>query len=205
MSKLSIEVKNFIQNARGLDNARVAANEWFKTVGKSAGDKSIQSYSGPFQPGKIYIFRYEHPVTEEKLERWDANPVVLSLGRVNGLDVGINLNYLPQKAKLSLLDKIYDSYGTKIEDAEAKNPGVAKDQGFILSMNQAQLERFVGNMGINYAIKRYVTNLRKHSKVVSAEGWKYLPLLNLAQFKPDGNVNKVDSGYGKYINKKKKK
>jgi hypothetical protein len=204
MSKLSTEVKNFVQNARGLDNARVAANEWFKTVGKSNGDKSIQSYSGPFKPGKIYVFRYEHPVTEEKLETWDANPVVLSLGRVDGLDVGINLNYLPQKAKLALLDKIYSNYGSKIEEAEAKNPGVAKSQKDILSMNQVQLERFVGNMGINYAIKRYVTNLRKSSKVVSAEGWKYLPLLNLSQFKPGGNVRKVESGYSKYINKKKK-
>lgn len=204
MNTLSTEVKNFIQNARGLDNAKVAATEWFKTVGKSNGDKSIQSYSGPFKPGKIYVFRYEHPVTEEKLEVWDANPVVLSIGRVDGLDVGINLNYLPQRARLALLNKIYNSYGPKIEAAEAKNPGVAKEQKPILSMNQVELERFVGNLGINYAIKRYVTNLRKSSKVVSAEGWKYISVLDLAQFKPGNNVRKVQSGYGKYINKKKK-
>jgi hypothetical protein len=204
MSSLSEEVKNFIQNARGLDNAKVAANEWFKTIGKSNGDTSIQSYAGPFQPGKIYVFRYEHPVTQDRLQYWDANPVVLSLGRVDGVDVGINLNYLPQKAKLQLLDRIYKSFGSRIEEAEAKKPGVAKQQKSILSLNQATLERFVGKMGINYAIKRYVTNLRKNSKVVSAEGWKYLPLLDLAQFKPENNVVKVQTGYGKYINKKKK-
>lgn len=204
MNTLSTEVKNFIQNSRGLDNAKVAANEWFKTVGKSSGDTSIQSYAGPFKPGKIYVFRYEHPVTQDKLEIWDANPVVLSLGRVDGLDVGININYLPQKARLALLNKIYNNYAPKIQATEAKNPGVAKNQASILSMNQVELERFVGNLGINYAIKRYVTNLRKNSKVISAEGWKYLPLLDLAQFKPGNNVRKVQTGYGKYINKKKK-
>ena len=108
MGQLSDEVKNFVQNARGLDNARMAADEWYKTVGKSSGDKSIQSTSGPFQPGKIYIFRYEHPVTMERLEQWDANPVVLSLGRVDGNDVGINLNYLPQKVKLQAVSDLVE-------------------------------------------------------------------------------------------------
>jgi len=56
MATLSQEVKNFVQNARGLDNAKTAANQWYKTVGKSKGDTSIQTYAGPFQPGKIYIF-----------------------------------------------------------------------------------------------------------------------------------------------------
>ena len=202
MAKLSDEVKNFVQNARGLDNARIAADEWYRTVGKSSGDKSIQSYGGPFQPGKIYIFRYEHPVTMERLDQWDANPVVLSLGRADGNDVGINLNYLPQKVKLQVLDKIYKNFLPKIQEQEAKAPGQAKKQKPILSFNADTILAFLNKAGLGYAIKRYVTNLRKSTKVVSAEGWKYVPLLNLAQIKKT-DIRKVQSGYSKYINKKK--
>ncbi len=202
MAKLSDEVKNFVKNARGLDNARSAADEWFKTVGKSSGDKSIQSYSGPFQPGKIYIFRYENPVTKESLKQWDANPVVLSLGTVDGTDVGVNLNYLPQNVKLQILDKIYKNFSSKIEEQVAKAPGEAKKQKPILSFNASTIQSFLDKAGLGYAIKRYVTNLRKNTKAVSAEGWKYVPLLNLVQIKKT-DIRKVQSGYSKYINKKK--
>lgn len=202
MAKFAEEVRNFVKNSRGLDNARTAADQWFRTVGKSNGDKSIQSYSGPFQPGKIYIFRYEHPVTEDRLEQWDANPVVLSLGRVDGNDVGINLNYLPEKVKLNVIDKIYKNYNSKIEEQIAKKPGQAKAQKPILSFNEDTIIKFLNDAGLGYAIKRYVTNLRKKTKVVSAEGWKYIPLLNLVQFKKT-DIRKVQSGYSKYINKKK--
>jgi len=202
MGKFSDEVKNFIQNARGLDNARIAADEWYRTVGKSNGDKAIQSYSGPFQPGKIYIFRYEHPKTMERLEQWDANPVVISLGRVDGLDLGININYLPQNVKLRVIDKIYKNFQSKIEEQETKKPAQAKKQKPIISFNEDTIIKFISDAGLGYAIKRYVTNLRKGTKVVSAEGWKYVPLLNLAQIKKT-DIRKVQSGYSKYINKKK--
>jgi hypothetical protein len=202
MAKLSDEVKNFVKNARGLDNARSAADEWFKTVGKSSGDKSIQSYGGPFQPGKIYIFRYENPVTKERLKQWDANPVVLSLGTVDGVDVGVNLNYLPQNVKLRVLDNIYKNFESKIDEQVAKAPGEAKKQKAILSFDANTIQSFLDKAGLGYAIKRYVTNLRKSTKVVSAEGWKYVPLLNLVQIKKT-DIRKVQSGYSKYINKKK--
>ena len=202
MGDFSQQVKNFVQNARGLDNAQMAADKWFRTTGKSQKDKSIESYAGPFQPGKIYIFRYENPVTEDRLKQWDLNPVVLSLGTVDGLDVGINLNYLPYNAKLRILDLIYKSFDSKIEEQVSKAPGDAKGQKPILSFNAETLQQFLNKAGLGYAIKRYVTGLRKRSKVVSAEGWKYVPLLNLVQIKKT-DIRKVQSGYNKYINKKK--
>jgi hypothetical protein len=202
MATLSDEVKNFIKNTRGLDNAKSAATQWYKTVGKSQGDTSIQSYSGPFKPGKIYIFRYQNPVTKERLEQWDANPVVLSLGRVDDNDIGINLNYLPQPIKLKVLDRIYKSFGSKIEEQEAKKPGQAKAQKDIISFDTKTILRFLSSAGLEYAIKRYVTNLRVGTKVIDASGWKYVPLLDLVQFKKT-DIRKVQSGYSKYINKKK--
>ena len=202
MAVLSDEIKNFVKNARGLDNARSAAEQWFKTKGKSQNDTSVKSYAGPFQPGKIYVFRYEKPVTMNKLEQWDAYPVVLSLGIENGVDVGINLNYLPYKAKLAVLDKIYKNFESKIEEQQRKHPGDAKKQGMILSFNRDTIHRFLKDAGLDYAIRRYVTNLRKSTRVVEAEGWKYVPLLNLVQIKKT-DIRKVESGYNKYINKKK--
>ena len=202
MSTLSTEIKNFVQNARGLDNARAAADEWFRSKGKSQKDTSIRVYAGPFQPGKIYVFRYEKPVSINRLEQWDANPVVLSLGVVDGVDVGINLNYLPYKAKLAVLDKIYKNFESKIEEKERKSPGNVKRQTGILSFNANTIQDFLKKAGLGYAIKRYVTNLRKNTRAVDAEGWKYIPLLNLVQIKKT-DIRKVESGYNKYINKKK--
>jgi len=202
MGTLSTEIKNFVQNARGLDNARSAADQWFRSKGKSQKDTSIRVYGGPFQPGKIYIFRYEKPVTIDRLKQWDANPVVLSLGIADGVDVGINLNYLPYKAKLAVLDKIYTNFGEKIVEKENKSPGNVKNQPPIISFNAETIKRFLSSAGLDYAIKRYVTNLRKNTRVVDAEGWKYIPLLNLAQIKKT-DIRKVEAGYNKYINKKK--
>ena len=202
MATLSDEVKNFIKNTRGLDNAKTAATQWYRTVGKSQGDTSIQAYAGPFQPGKIYIFRYQNPVTKERLKEWDANPVVLSLGRVDGNDVGVNLNYLPQPIKLKILDRIYKSFGPKIQEQEAKKPGQAKAQKAILSFDSNTILKFLASAGLEYAIKRYVTNLRVKTVVVDASGWKYVPLLDLVQIKKT-DIRKVQSGYSKYINKKK--
>jgi len=202
MGNLSTEIKNLVQNARGLDNARTVADEWFRSKGKSQKDTSIKTYAGPFQPGKIYIFRYEKPVSIDRLKQWDANPVVLSLGMVDGVDIGINLNYLPYKAKLAVLDKIYTNFESKIQENERKAPGNVKGQKPILSFNVETMKRFLAGAGLGYALKRYVTNLRKNTRAVEAEGWKYIPLLNLAQIKKT-DIAKVESGYNKYINKKK--
>ena len=202
MGNLSTEIKNLVQNARGLDNARSVADQWFRSKGKSQKDTSIKSYAGPFQPGKIYIFRYEKPVSIERIKQWDLNPVVLSLGLVDGIDLGINLNYLPYKAKLAVLDQIYKNFESKIEEKEKRSPGNAKGQTAILSFNAETIKGFLSKAGLGYAMKRYVTNLRKSTRVVDVEGWKYIPLLNLAQIKKT-DIRKVESGYNKYINKKK--
>ena len=91
---------------------------------------------------------------------------------------------------------------SKIEEQETKKPAQAKKQKPIISFNEDTIIKFISDAGLGYAIKRYVTNLRKGTKVVSAEGWKYVPLLNLAQIKKT-DIRKVQSGYSKYINKKK--
>jgi hypothetical protein len=100
------------------------------------------------------------------------------------------------------LDQIYKNFESKIEEKEKRSPGNAKGQTAILSFNAETIKGFLSKAGLGYAMKRYVTNLRKSTRVVDVEGWKYIPLLNLAQIKKT-DIRKVESGYNKYINKKK--
>ncbi len=204
MGKLSQDISALIRESRGLDVAKNSANSWFKNTSSSNGDKSIESTSGPFRSGKIYVFRYESPKTMDKLEWWDRNPIVLSLGTHDGKDIGINLNLIPYARKLQLLDKIYEQYLPKIERMIERGKGDASTEDGLADFTYDKLKPFLEKTGFGAAVRIYITGLRVNTKVISFSKWKNLALLDLNDI-AGGDINQAYSQIGKYIKKKKNK
>ena len=120
MGAVKNEIRQLSRDAGGKRRAAAAAEEWFQTSSKSVREKAVSRSARRFEPGKIYVFRYENPVSAFW---WDSNPVVLALDPSDvGNDMGINLNMLPVPLKEDLLDFVYDQYEQYIaqEKAETK-------------------------------------------------------------------------------------
>lgn len=203
MGKLSQDISALIRESRGLDVAKNSANSWFKNTSLSTGDKSVESTSSIFKSGKIYIFRYESPKTKDKLEWWDRNPMVLSLGRFEGKDIGINLNLIPYSRKLQLLDRIYEQYLPKIERMIERGKGDASTEDGIADFTFEKLKPFLEQTGFGAAVRLYVTGLRSNTKVISFSKWKNIALIDLNDI-AGADINTAYSQIGKYIKKKNK-
>lgn len=201
MGKLRSEVRSLIQNMRGLKPAQEEARDWYLNTLKSTGDTSVRRTGEPFIPGKIYVFRYETPVTEDKLPWWDKNPVVLSLGRKDGKDIGINLNLLPHTVRLNILDRIHEQYEPLIDDTLNRNVINVSDQPGIISLNYNNAKRFLSRMGFTYAIRTYITTLRKNTGIVSYNEWRRVVLLDFIDV-AKGSRGQARGGFSKHVKKK---
>jgi hypothetical protein len=206
MNTYFLEIQNFVKNSRGLSNAKLEANKWFLSKTKTGGETEVQKDNRIFMPGKIYIFKYKSDKKKAGVDSMGQEgplyiAVVLSIGHVEGHDVGIDLNYIPDKQKLAILSVLYKNFKNEITSAEKINPGVAKTQRPIKDFTEDSLMKFAGRYGIGYAIRRYETKLRKDTYILAYETWKYLPLLSLN--KSNSNLIKIQKGFNKYINKKK--
>lgn len=177
MGKLKDEVNNIIKNSRGLNNAQSNAHNWLKT------SKSVYNTNEIFKPGKIYIFRYENPLDKSKL--WDMNPTVLSLGRTEGIDIGINLNFLNYTQRLFLLDKIYEQYFEHIQRSIKWSRGIPLKQAPILQLNYDNIKTQLSKTNYIKACRKYITSKRKNTKIISYNDWPRVAIINTASFNPN--------------------
>ena len=182
------EVSALVAKMKGQSIAVADTKIWFKNTRDSAGDTSVRRDNGVFKPGKIYVFRYESPERPGKM--WDRNPVVLSLGRVDGLDVGINLNYLPYAKRLDLLDRVYEQFKGLIESNTKKAGSDALAQGMIKSMQYENIQRMLHDSGYMKAFRRYQTNKRRKSTIIGYTKWNRAVLLDIVDM-AGGDVNKA--------------
>lgn len=184
MGKLKTEISQLIKKSRGLNQARIDTNKWFNT------SNSVVNTQELFKPGKIYVFRYEHPINKERL--WDMNPTVLSLGRTEGLDIGLNLNFLTYNQRVALLDRVYEQYYEHIKRSVERSGGNPLRQEQIISMNYDNIKRFLSKTNYHKACRRYINNKRKNTKVISYSDWVRMAIINKSDFN-NGDINQAHS------------
>lgn len=188
MGKMKEEISQLVKKSKGLNEAKNDSEQWIKNTGNSTGNKSVARTSEVFKPGKIYTFRYENPINKDRT--WDRNPTVLSLGRIDGLDIGINLNYLTYKQRLTLLDRVYDQYYNRIQDSIKKSGGNALMQSEILALNYDNIKRFLSKGSYVKACRRYITSKRKNTIVVSYSEWARIAVIDNSDF-TNGDINQA--------------
>jgi hypothetical protein len=69
-----------------------------------------------FMPGRIYTFQYMNPHTKDLLEFYDKRPMIYVIGEYvspsSGYNIlqGINLNFLPERAKASFINTAFNVF-----------------------------------------------------------------------------------------------
>jgi len=177
MGRVKKDIKELIRESRGKRRARKAAEAWYQAGKKSAEQKGVQTKGGRFQPGKIYVFKY-NPKYKNELPWYDANPVVLALDPNGNNDVGINLNLIPGYVKELLLDRVYESFSLEIARkklGKKKNDAVAQGG---LSINWEDSKDSLARY--KFALRQYIPNRKIGQAVVSYENWGKIVLCDFA-------------------------
>lgn len=97
--KYSIEsYKWFVSKINNLRNPVALANQIRKETDRNA---------NRFLLGGLYYYYYSAK-TADRLDYWDAFPLVMPLQRYNDGFLGINFHYLPPKIRAGFMDKLLD-------------------------------------------------------------------------------------------------
>lgn len=198
MGQVLKDIRALSKEAGGKKRAASAAEEWFQNTSKSIRVQSIARSMRRFEPGKIYVFRYNNPVSAFW---WDSNPVVLALDPSDiGNDMGINLNMLPVPIKEQLLDFVYEQYkqyingqtsGGKAENARAQAP---------LSLSYRGAKTFLQKFGFDFAIRQYKASRKSQQQVVSYEHWARIALCDFLELN-NSSVGKIRAAFRNHLNK----
>jgi len=164
-----------------LRDAEKNALKEFDKGKRSALETNIQPQAGFLEPGKIYTFRY-NPLRPDNLSYYDRNPLVLIIDKrkLNDgsiIDIGINLNFLPEQAKTALIDKLKYAYGLYIKGNTFILPNNANNQKQ-LPINWFIAKRLLGKAG-KFALRSYYPNRRSQTYAFSYEKWVDLMFLNI--------------------------
>lgn len=185
------------------------AYKWLLAKMKDSKQTEVQKHSGPFfQPGKIYVFKYE-PKYASKYDYYDKNPVMLMLGKMPAaegmMNVGINLSWYPPKARKYIVEKIREFYKSQYEGAMKKNPKKAIDQRSV-ELDLYSLKVALDQFGLSFAIRNYLPSQVKSPAVcISYEHWDKAVRLDQPRILPElqGKVTLFDiyKSFEDYIKK----
>lgn len=199
MGEIKKQIARLSREAGGKTLARRNAEFWFNTSRLKRSERGVANTGQRFRPGKIYVFDYKTPKTIDRLEWWDANPVVLALDPYQGNDVGINLNLLPVQVKEDLLDFLYDRLSGQIKSqTQGSKSEDALRQGQIM-FSYSGAKAFLKRYGFDFAIRQYIPNLKTNQAVVSYENWAKITLCDFIDLN-GSSVAKIRYQFRKYLN-----
>lgn len=199
MGEIKKQIAKLSREAGGKTLARRNAEFWFNTSRLKRSERGVANTGQRFRPGKIYVFDYKTPKTIDRLEWWDANPVVLALDPYQGNDVGINLNLLPVQVKEDLLDFLYDRLSGQIKSqTQGSKSEDALRQGQIM-FSYSGAKAFLKRYGFDFAIRQYIPNLKTNQAVVSYENWAKITLCDFIDLN-GSSVAKIRYQFRKYLN-----
>lgn len=203
---IRVRVAETLQSYKSIRKAERQTYLDYKNSIKSK-SKNYTPWNKELRNGKIYVFRYD-PKLADELDFYDKNPVILSLGQKKikdgFLDLGINLNFLPLRFKLSLLEQIEnDKLSIKISDKiKGKQNNNSKLQKPLLHIDYEWSKRYLKHIGFEFAIRSYYIDRRSFCYEVSYEEWENISLLNIVDMEKL-NINQVKNLFLKYYKENK--
>lgn len=184
----------------GKVRASIACMNWYDTGVKSKTQNEAKITRTRFQPGKIYVFKYD-PKYKKELPWFDANPVVLAIEQVNNNDLGINLNLLPVPYKEKLLDELFTKMRIKVDKKETDEIlkiDALKEKP--LRITYDGIKAYLEKDGYEFALRQYIPSRKRNQAVVSYSKWPEIALCDFMDFNKT-NVMKVRLMFKDYLKK----
>ena len=144
---------------------------------------------GKFIPGKIYTFDYD-PINKDVLSYYDKRPLIFvhstyKAGTGNDIVTGVNLNFLPEEARIHALDLFWQNFSNDIQKSEDK----AENNKIYLALNKivSFFKNWVsvlkvynggGGLGYQYAYRNYAVSHIKNPRYIEYNHWEMIPFLN---------------------------
>lgn len=169
--------------AQGIEGTSRASREWFRKKAREirstpnkvleSGDKTVSKPS----IGNMYFYFYDAK-TKEILPYWDRFPLTIVIDVYNDGFLGLNLHYLPPKARGVLLDKLLQYANNDKLDRTTK-----LKLSYNLLKNASNLKEF------RPTIKRYlISQLKSQMLEVHPENWLPSVFLPVARFQKASNT-----------------
>ena len=161
--------------------------EPYKNEFPFSSDERIYAKSLPMVPGKIYTFQYD-PLYKDELYYWDARPMLLVLEAYvknentgNILVKGLNLNFIPEFARVVLLDAYMDA--TAVEQKKYEKEVMQGKVGILPGVysffsnpeNVQNLFNRKNAVGYQFLYRQYLPQRMTNRTIVEQEDWMYLP------------------------------
>lgn len=143
-----------------------------------------------FIPGKIYTFQYD-PIGKDVLDYYDKRPIILCCGQWTAestgheIVTGINLNFLPEIARVNTMEYYYQAVKADLEAAykltSEKNQVSFIKRALIVLQDLLQLFNVfnkAGQIGYQYAMRNYIVGGRiRQASIVEYDDWEWIPFL----------------------------
>lgn len=189
-------------------NPSTKALDWYhKTV---MVDSDLFLKGALLKQGFLYTFNYDTPKYESVLDFFDTQPLMISFGPIETSlgkrDIGINLHLLPPNIRRIVMYKIFEMYRNLYKDQL-----FAKNQTTV-NVTWKAIAKPLEKYGIGFAIRMYISDLRKNVIQFRYEQWAsaiYLPSKRLAKvtqielerlWAEYVKKQKLDKGPGKNLN-----
>ena len=192
--------ESYIKDKKNAGELRKVYNEQYrklyvdgsltKTGIDDVNEESLIAQSGKFIQGKIYTFDYD-PLYKDSLSYYDKRPIILvndvfkAKGTKNNIVTGVNLNFLPELAKVALLQSFYEGFKDDIEKSQRMaaygkiNLSISNMIGFFKEWEMV-LEFFNGGhgLGYQYAYRNYIVQRITKVRYIEYNHWQMLPFIN---------------------------
>lgn len=214
--------EQFIKDAKGLDNASNAVQDWLKEsrTTKNSRIKKIEDVTG-YMPGKMYVFDYPDPLYP--MEPYDQKPVVICLGETGrdsarlmagffgryyreyltkpGYMIGININYIPEQIKPHFLQGWVDFFKPQLMMQFQSPRGLNVNLQTALQFKYSDLFSLEKTFFFSYAIRMYYLPGINNGTELTYENW-HLASCIVPRFFKGTNLVQIEAGYREYIRNK---
>lgn len=177
--------------------------------------KQVNTFKQLF-PGRIYTFKY-NPLYKDSLDYYDRRPIILAVKSFNAkttknnITVGINLNFIPNKVRLNMLQVLFRSFKQIIDTDVRKrqNDNYSGLPTFLFSptydyygLIQYMFETIVKS-GYKYAIRSYIFTRMNNISFIEYEDWGLIPLIESVDIN-GASTSEIHSAYWNQSLQKKK-
>jgi hypothetical protein len=160
---------------------------------------------GQFIPGKIYTFQY-NPVYKNILDYYDKRPIILVCGQWNAgtgntIVTGINLNFLPEIARVNTLEYYYqgvkDDLDVAYKETERTNNVSFIKRAMLILENIVGLFNIfnrAGQIGYQFAMRNYIIGpgTMRQVTLIEYDDWEWIPFIQTQEIvgKSLGEIHK---------------